>query len=57
MQFDIAEFCPLISKELLLGALTYAKTSMNFSDEEINTIMHSRKSLRVNCFMTEVPII
>ena len=57
MQFDIAEFCPLISKELLLGALTYAKTSMNFSDEEINTIMHSRKSLRVNCFMTEVLII
>ena len=48
MQFDIEEFYPLISKELLLKAITYAKTSVNISDEETNTIMHSRKSLLFN---------
>ena len=48
MQFDIEEFYPSISKELLLKAITYAKTLVNISDEEINTIMHSRKSLLFN---------
>ena len=42
------EFYPSISKELLLKALTYAKTLVKISDEEINTIMHSRKSLLFN---------
>ena len=37
-----------ISKELLLKAIKYAKTLVNISDEEINTIMHSRKSLLFN---------
>ena len=40
MQFDIEEFYPSISKELLLKAITYAKTLVNTSDEEINSIMH-----------------
>ena len=48
MQFDIEEFYPSISKELLLKAITYAKTLVNISDAEINTIMHSRKSLLFN---------
>ena len=48
MQFDIEEFYPSISKELLLKAITYAKTLVNISDEEINTIMHSKKSLLFN---------
>ena len=48
MQFDIEEFYPSISKELLLKSITYAKTLVNISDEEINTIMHSRKSLLFN---------
>ena len=48
MQFDIEEFYPSISKELLLKAITYAKTLVNISDEEISTIMHSRKSLLFN---------
>ena len=48
MQFDIAEFYPSISKELLLKAITYAKTLVNISDEQIHTIMHSRKSLLCN---------
>ena len=48
MQFDIEEFYPSISKELLLKAITYAETLVNISDEEINTIMHSRKSRLFN---------
>ena len=48
MQFDIEEFYPSISKELLLKAITYVKTFVNITDEEINTIMHSRKSLLFN---------
>ena len=48
MQFDMEEFYPSISKELLLKAITNAKTLVNISDEEINTIMHSRKSLLFN---------
>ena len=48
MQFDIEEFYPSISKELLLKAITYAKTLVSISDEEINTIMHSRTSLLFN---------
>ena len=43
MQFDIEEFCPSISKELSLKAITYAKTLVNINDEEISTIMPSRK--------------
>ena len=48
LQFDLEEFYPSISKELLLKAITYAKSLVNVSDEEINTIMHSRKSLLFN---------
>ena len=48
MQSDIKEFYPSISKELILKAITYAKTLVNVSDEEIDTIMHSRKSLLFN---------
>ena len=48
IQFDIEEFYPSISKEHLLKAFTYAKTLINISDEVINTIMHSIKSLLFN---------
>ena len=48
MQFNIEQFYPSILKELLLKAITHAKTLVNISDEEINTIMHSRKSLLFN---------
>ena len=48
MQFDLEEFYPSILKELLLKAITYAITLVNISDKEINTIMHSRKSLLFN---------
>ena len=48
MQFDIGDFYPSVSKELLLKAIKYAKTLVNISDEKINTIMHSRTSLLFN---------
>ena len=48
MQFDIEEFYPLTSKELLRKAVTYAKTLVNISDEKINIVIHSRKSLLFN---------
>ena len=48
MQFHTEESDPWISKELLLKAVTYAKTLVNISDEEINNVMHSRKSLPFN---------
>ena len=35
MQFDIEELYPSISKELLLKAITYAKTLVNISDEKV----------------------
>ena len=46
MEFDIEELYPSILKELSLKAITYAKTLVNISDEEINTMMHSKKSLQ-----------
>ena len=47
MQFDIEEFYLSISK-LLLKAIACTKTLVNISDEEINIIMHSGKSLLFN---------
>ena len=38
-------FYPLISKDLLLKAIDYAKRFVNINNDEIKTIMHSRKSL------------
>lgn len=43
--FDIVEFYPSISKDLLEKALDFAKQHTPISDEEINIIYHSRKSL------------
>ena len=48
MQFDFEEFCPSISKDLLLKAIEYAKGFVNISNDETKTIMHSRKSLLVS---------
>ena len=45
MQFDIEEFYPTISNELLQKAINYASTFVRISNEEINVIMHSRKFL------------
>ena len=48
MQLDIEALYPSISKELLLKASTYAKTLVNISDEEIDSIMYSKKSYIFN---------
>ena len=45
MQFDIEEFYPSISKELLQKAINHASAFVRINNEEINLIMHSRKSL------------
>ena len=43
--FDIENFYPSITKELLLNAISFAKTYCNITEEDIGIIMHSRKSL------------
>ena len=43
--FDIVEFYPSISEDLLLRAIRFAKGHVEISDEEVNIILHSRKSL------------
>ena len=45
MQSDIEEFHPSISTELLQKAINHASTFVKINNEEINVIMHSRKSL------------
>ena len=45
MQFDIEEFYPSISKDLLLKAIDYTKGFVNISNDETKITMHSRKSL------------
>ena len=47
-QFDIVEFYPSISEDLLMKSLNYTKTLTTVTDEEINIIMHTRKSLLFN---------
>ena len=43
--FDICEFYPSVGEGLLLKALRFARQSTDISEEEINTILHARKSL------------
>ena len=45
--FDIKDFYPSISKELLTNALTLAETIINLDDHD-KIIYHSRKSLLFN---------
>ena len=46
--FDIKDFYPSISKELLSDALTFAETTINLDDQDKKIIYHSRKSLLFN---------
>ena len=48
MQCDIEEFYPSISENLLKKAIDYARSFVNISSEEEETIMHCRKSLLFN---------
>ena len=46
--FDISEFYPSISKQLLLNSINFAKQYTTISDDDINIIMHARKALLYN---------
>ena len=43
--FDIVDFYPSISEDLLTKAIEWASSYTNISQLDINTIMHARKSL------------
>ena len=43
--FDIVEFYPSISEDLLQRAIRFAKNHIKITDEEVDIIHHSRKSL------------
>ena len=45
VQFDIAEFYPSISKDLVLKSIDYAKQFATVTQKDIDIIMHARKSL------------
>ena len=44
-KFDIVDFYPSISKDLVTNTINFATTITNISQKTIDTIMHSRKSL------------
>ena len=48
MQFELEEFYPPISKGLFMKAINHAKSLITISKEEVNTIIHFRKSLLFN---------
>ena len=52
IMFDIKDFYPLISKELLTYALTFAETIRNLNDHDKKIIYHFRKSLLFNQELT-----
>ena len=45
IQFDIVEYYPSITKELLAAALEFAEDFINISDEDREIILHTKKSL------------
>ena len=45
LKFDVVEFYPSITEELLTDAINFANDYANINDEAISTIMHARKSL------------
>ena len=48
IKFDIVDFYPSISKDLLLEAINFAKSVTPIQDKFIETILHSRKALLFN---------
>ena len=46
--FDIMEFYPSISQDLLSKALEYASSYVEINDQEIDIIMHTKKTLLFN---------
>ena len=58
VQFDIIEFYPSITKELLVRSLNHAREYTDITDEEIEIILASRKSVlsdsRRSCIKSHV---
>ena len=48
IKFDIVDFYPSISKDLLTNAINFAKSITPIDDKIIKTILHARKSLLFN---------
>ena len=45
IKFDIVDFYPSISQELLTKSITFAKSHVNIPDQNLDIIMHSKSSL------------
>lgn len=45
MQFDISNFCPLITEDLLMAAINLTKNYCNITDQEINTIKQGQQPI------------
>ena len=48
VKFDIVEFYPSLSEELLNHSISFARSITTISDSVINIIHHSRKALLFN---------
>ena len=48
ISFDVVDFYPSISIELLDAALKFASSYVDITDEERNTILHAKKSCLFN---------
>ena len=48
MNFDVESFYPSISIDLFTDAINYAKTITSIDDDQLSTIMQSRKTLLFN---------
>ena len=47
--FDIVDYYPSISESLLIESLAYAKQFTSISEDDVQIIMHARKSLLFDC--------
>ena len=45
IQFDIKDFYPSITEEILEEAISFAKSLIDIDDHKVRTIKHCRKSL------------
>jgi hypothetical protein len=48
LSFDVAEFYPSITEDLLVKAITWARGYVSIDDKQIKVIKHARKSLLLN---------
>ena len=48
LKFDIVQFYPSISPDLIDEAISWIRSIVNISDEDISIIMHARKAFLFN---------